>query len=135
MATTCQLLIGDIGGTNARLELWINRPEFGCNITAFHLVYKTVYSSCDFTGLAQLVRQFLKDADTETLINVNNPVHACCIAVCGPVFQEERSIYVILFGLDNMCLVYTYIHIYIYIYMCVCVCVFLLLSVLDYCNY
>lgn len=68
-----RLLVADIGGTNARLELWewrevamgggldpgTDRPP---PLSAFTLRHGQIYASALFSGLAALACTFLRDA-------------------------------------------------------------------------
>lgn len=64
-----QILVGDIGGTNARLAVADAAGRLG------HL---RNYPSSDYANGAVLVRQFLQD---EAIV----PPSGCCIAIAGPV--------------------------------------------------
>ena len=57
-----QLIVnGDIGGTNARMQLWkVGGPNARHEDAA--LILDKRYSSRDYTGIGPLVRQFLVDA-------------------------------------------------------------------------
>lgn len=82
----------DIGGTNARLELWsLEANEFELNFTK-------VYLSANFCSVEQLLRLFLtesgitipEDASRDGPGEYHGPIiAACCLAVCGPVEKEE----------------------------------------------
>ena len=91
-------LIGaDIGGTNARLQLW---EATGPDDPAPSLVLDRRYSSRDFSGLESLVRRFLVDAgwpvpegeaagSASASTYAGPVVHGCCVAICGPVDGER----------------------------------------------
>ena len=91
-------LIGaDIGGTNARFQLW--SCEGAADPTP-SLTFDQRYPSRDYTGLEGLVRQFLSDAGWDVPAGeAASSIHAadyagqvvdgCCIAICGPVDDEN----------------------------------------------
>eukprot|EP00038_Savillea_parva_P013092 m.208900 g.208900 ORF g.208900 m.208900 type:complete len:353 (+) comp24299_c0_seq1:404-1462(+) len=84
------VLCADIGGTNSRLQLHGSRSDTpasadsGWTHTDFDLVGERILASDTFTSLGALVKTFL---DT---IAFEGTVDAACIAVCGPVANEER---------------------------------------------
>jgi glucokinase len=91
------LLHGDIGGTNARLQLRLiggdGKPNKVCTCDRR-------YASSQFTGLEGLVRTFLGDAGLSLPADASlasgepyegDMVAACCIALCGPIADEQRS--------------------------------------------
>ena len=83
---TMRVLAADVGGTNARLELWEAetaevRPD------QLRAGFARTYASRDFGSLRELVVRFLRDAG---LLDQRGAVDAACIAVCGPVEGERR---------------------------------------------
>jgi glucokinase len=78
----------DIGGTNSRLQLF----ELESDGIGETLRLDKRYSSRNFRGLEQLLRKFLKDAGGFLSGDIDTPcptVHACCVAICGPVDHES----------------------------------------------
>jgi len=80
------ILSGDIGGTNARLDLYqINSkaatPLVNGVRTPGRLVYTQTYQNSDFKTFADAVHVFLKEAG----LSDKNPPITACIAVAGPV--------------------------------------------------
>lgn len=71
------LLAGDIGGTNTRLAIF--DPAIGPQEPCF----QSVYPSGKFTGLEQIVKQFLADC--------GQSIQAACFGVAGPV-SERRAV-------------------------------------------
>lgn len=69
-----RLLVGDIGGTQARLQLWRSDAT---------LVWQRTYASAAYASLETLLADALADART-------THVDACVLAMCGPVADEER---------------------------------------------
>ena len=90
-----RIVNGDIGGTNARMQLWTAAPALEVPpLRAFTLTTTTVYPSASFPGLAALLLRFLVD---EKIIGANGEfqgqrVQACCLAVCGPVVDETQMV-------------------------------------------
>lgn len=105
---------GDIGGTNARMQLWEVRESVGVpqhasessssstNVLTIHpplLRFDRRYKSKQFDGIEPLVRKFLQDAgvivdgDSESsdLTRDRHVVDALALAICGPVVDETRS--------------------------------------------
>jgi glucokinase len=66
---TALALVGDIGGTNARLAF---------ADAAGHLSHLRVYPSADYASGATLIKQFLHEEGDRS-------VAGCCIAIAGPV--------------------------------------------------
>jgi len=65
MSKSCAVIVGDIGGTNARLELlWysVNQTLLTPSIV---LVTKQTYRTNSFTGLSAILKRFLDDALNE----------------------------------------------------------------------
>jgi glucokinase len=98
MSTPAVTLVGgDIGGTNARLQLWeASAPDDPSPA----LVLDRRYSSRDYDGLEPLLRTFLVDAgfpvpegeaasSAHAHLYGGPVVHGCCIAICGPVDGEN----------------------------------------------
>lgn len=69
-----QLLVGDIGGTNARFALWRD--------SQLHAV--EVFATADYSGPEQAIEQYLADQGV-----AHGEVAAACLAVAGPVDGDE----------------------------------------------
>lgn len=80
------IIAGDVGGTNSRLALFASEEDDKPAFNSFKEHFKKVYPSKIFGGLAELVSTFLQDAQ------FNGVIHGCCIAVCGPVENEDRMV-------------------------------------------
>ena len=80
---------GDIGGTNARMQMW----RVSCGEEADKLVLDRRYASRDFDGLEPLLRQFMLDCGLPTGESPYNGemVEACCVAICGAVAGESKQ--------------------------------------------
>ena len=92
------VLLSDVGGTNARFQLW---DAAGPDDSNPSLRVDQRYPSRDFAGLEGLLRRFLSDAGWELpegeaasvahAAEYAGPVvDGCCIAICGPV-DDERT--------------------------------------------
>jgi len=77
METTSYLLCGDIGGTNGRLQMW--------SFVGSKLLnqYSHNYRMAEFVDLSSLLIKCLSDSKQPR-------VHACALAICGPVWEEGR---------------------------------------------
>lgn len=65
MSNSCAVIVGDIGGTNARLELiWYNRQE-SSTIPSITLVTRQTYRSSLFTGLSAILNRFIDEISNE----------------------------------------------------------------------
>ena len=89
-----RLLCGDIGGTNARLQLWATSgttdvKQCANPLNEFQLVKAAVFESKNFTNLADLVVEFLKSCSIPVPF-AGVSIDGACIAMCGPVDNEER---------------------------------------------
>jgi glucokinase len=65
MSKSCAVIVGDIGGTNARLELlWysVNQTLLTPSIV---LVTRQTYRTNSFTGLSAILKRFVDDALNE----------------------------------------------------------------------
>jgi glucokinase len=65
------ILAGDIGGTNARLALFETRNG------GFHLVSSTIFPSRQYTGLDQIVKEFVTQSGAHPSL--------ACFGIAGPV--------------------------------------------------
>ncbi|CAF0997124.1 unnamed protein product [Didymodactylos carnosus] len=72
------LLIGDIGGTNARLQLWSIYPSL-------HNVFRSTYRTFDYNSLGEIIKRFI--VDSSTCLKISKAV----LAVCGPIYNKRRS--------------------------------------------
>lgn len=75
----------DIGGTNARMQLWEIQDEEAKS--APRLVHDQRYQSRSFDGIEGLVTTFLRDCP----LAADEKVAAVCLAICGPVDAAERK--------------------------------------------
>lgn len=83
-----RLLSADIGGTNARLQLWHSALPNPAH-EDFTLVHGKVFPSKDFKSLGRVVEAFLRDCGIPVPYG-GESIDAACIAVCGPVENEDR---------------------------------------------
>jgi glucokinase len=65
MSKSCAVIVGDIGGTNARLELLWYSINQSLSTPAIVLVTKQTYRTNSFTGLSAILKRFLDDALNE----------------------------------------------------------------------
>ncbi|WP_205419008.1 glucokinase, partial [Klebsiella pneumoniae] len=65
-------LVGDVGGTNARLAL--------CTVATGEITQAKTYSGLEFDSLEAVIRQYLKACDIE--------VQDACIAIACPVTED-----------------------------------------------
>ena len=75
-----RILAGDIGGTNTRLIL-AEAADKGR-----HILAENIYPSAEYSGLAQVIAQFLSENNQTALID------AACFAVAGPVKSGVVSV-------------------------------------------
>lgn len=75
------LLIGDIGGTNARLELC----RYDATNEHKEIIKKVCYKTSDYETFDLVLTEFLESIDKN-----DYPQHAC-IAICGPVLKNSVS--------------------------------------------
>ncbi len=68
------LLVGDIGGTNARFALWRDNQ----------LYQVKVFATADYTSPEQAIEAYLKDQGV-----ARGGLSAVCLAVAGPVDGDE----------------------------------------------
>jgi glucokinase len=65
MSKSCAVIVGDIGGTNARLQLlWYSRNQTLSTSTIVHVTRQT-YRTNTFTGLNTILQRFLNDIQNE----------------------------------------------------------------------
>ena len=92
-ATPALIVNGDVGETNARMQLW----QLSASATTAApptLLCDVRYASASFDGIEPLVRRFLADAHRpKAASTASSPlvVDALCLAICGPVVDETRS--------------------------------------------
>jgi glucokinase len=77
------IVTADIGGTNARLQLW-RRETTG----AAALAFRQVYRPSAFPSLVVLLRAFIADCAAALQVPILPTV--CCLAICGPVWGQGR---------------------------------------------
>eukprot|EP00873_Tetraselmis_striata_P042252 jgi/Tetstr1/462516/TSEL_007505.t1 len=70
------VLVGDIGGTNARLQVWAVTSE-----TQSELLFEKIYPTKDFDTFATVLQQVQMDSE-------DIPISAACFAVAGPVVDQ-----------------------------------------------
>lgn len=81
-----RLLIGDIGGTNARLVMYeapddLSAYENPRNCLSTHkVIVQKYYKNNEFESFSQVLALFLM-----LPVNLNKKVNSCCLAVAGPV--------------------------------------------------
>jgi glucokinase len=65
MSKSCAVIVGDIGGTNARLQLlWYTSNQTSLT-PSIALVTRQTYRTNTFTGLSAILQRFLDDALNE----------------------------------------------------------------------
>ena len=88
-ATSTAVVNGDVGGTNARMQLW---DVLGSGAT---MLRKDVrYSSAEFSTGEELIRRFLNEPGT--LHHATESIDALALAICGPVVDERVQAGVVL---------------------------------------
>ncbi len=65
MSKSCAVIVGDIGGTNARLELLWYSTDQTLLTPSIVLVTRQTYRTISFTGLSAILKRFLDDALNE----------------------------------------------------------------------
>jgi glucokinase len=65
MSRSCAVVVGDIGGTNARLELLWYSTDQTLLTPSIVLVTRQTYRTNLFTGLSAILQRFLDDALNE----------------------------------------------------------------------
>jgi glucokinase len=85
------ILIGDIGGTKARLQL----REQGT------IIKQSVYPSQSYSGLVPMIQEFFRDADLHD--KINKKPDAMCLALAGPVFNQADNQTVTMTNLSWSC--------------------------------
>ena len=86
--TSRVIVNGDVGGTNARMQLW---DVLGSGTTL--LRHDKRYQANDFSSGGDLIEFFLNDG---TMRSKEEKVDALCLAVCGPVSNENEQSGVVL---------------------------------------
>lgn len=84
-----RLLVGDIGGTNARLIMYETPDDISAlrdsrSIPTHTVVSQMYYKSNDFKSFSQVLCSFMALPG-----NSNIEVHSCCFAVAGPVTENH----------------------------------------------
>ena len=80
-------LTADVGGTNARLQLWAATDDAAEGAA---LLFRETYRPSGFVGLVNVIKYFLLDASNTTSMNERIvPTHAV-LAVCGPTWERGR---------------------------------------------
>jgi glucokinase len=89
-AKTSKVIVnGDVGGTNARMQMW---DVLGSGATMLRCDIR--YGANEFNSGGQLIEHFLSDSGT--LRTPEEQVHALCLALCGPILNENEQAGVIL---------------------------------------
>ena len=65
MSKSCAVIVGDIGGTNARLQLLWYTSNQTLLTPSIALVTRQTYRTNTFTGLSAILQRFLDDALNE----------------------------------------------------------------------
>lgn len=86
--TSKTVISGDVGGTNARMQLW---DVLGSGVTMLRCDQR--YLSKDFTNGEQLIERFLNEG---SLHHSSEQIDALCLAICGPVSNETVQAGVVL---------------------------------------
>ncbi|UJR30137.1 hypothetical protein I4U23_017678 [Adineta vaga] len=97
MSKSCAVIVGDIGGTNARVQfLWYNYNQTLLTPSILHISRQT-YRTNTFTGLGEILQRFLNEISNEehqqedirnAILNKNIRI---VLAVCGPIWNNRRS--------------------------------------------
>ncbi|CAF4374216.1 unnamed protein product, partial [Adineta steineri] len=96
MSKTCAVIVGDIGGTNARLQLlWYshNQTLLTPSIT---FITRQTYRTSIFAGHHVILQRFINDIQNEekqedVLDAIRNKNIRVVLAVCGPIWNNRRS--------------------------------------------
>ena len=89
MASSAHILVGDIGGTNTRLKLFLVSPSDKVDANGNapgKLIKHLEYANAQHSAFVDIVRAFLA-AEPKT----EKPPIACCLAVAGPVESNRVS--------------------------------------------
>jgi glucokinase len=65
MSKYCAVIVGDIGGTNARLQLLWYSSNQTLLTPSIGIVTRQTYRTNTFTGLSAILQRFLDDAQNE----------------------------------------------------------------------
>jgi glucokinase len=65
MSKSCAVIVGDIGGTNARLQLFLYSNNQTLLTPSIVFVTRQTYRTNTFTGLSAILQRFLDDVQTE----------------------------------------------------------------------
>lgn len=84
-----KLLVGDNGGTNARLVLYLapndsNELSNYKNVSSQKVVSQIYYKDNDFESFTHVLSAFFA-----LPANANLKIHSCCLAVAGPVANNH----------------------------------------------
>ncbi|CAN8076589.1 unnamed protein product [Agarophyton chilense] len=84
-----KLLVGDIGGTNARLVLYEGPDDPGelndyKQVTSHKVISQKFYKTNEFVSFTEVLCAFFA-----LPANANGKVHCCCLAVAGPVANNH----------------------------------------------
>ncbi|CAF3951465.1 unnamed protein product [Rotaria sordida] len=96
MSKSYAVIVGDIGGTNARLQLlWYSRDPH-VSIPSIVNVTRQTYRTNTFTGLSAILQRFLNDIQNEqhqedVLNAIKNKKIRVVLAVCGPIWNNRRT--------------------------------------------
>eukprot|EP01052_Picozoa_sp_SAG31_P018519 SAG31_NODE_1314_length_8851_cov_7.233318_10_plen_186_part_00 len=98
------LLLGDLGGTNCRLELVpspVSGAAAGTGSGRPSAVHKARYRTADHPSLAAMLTKFVKETpwenfpkaghETKGEHDVSRAPMLCCLSVCGPVTVDPES--------------------------------------------
>ena len=65
MSSSFVAVVGDIGGTNARLQLFWYSGSVGSSSASLRLVIRQTYRTNTFSGLASILQRFFDDVGQE----------------------------------------------------------------------
>lgn len=105
--STSFIVVGDLGGTNCRLELIPRRSKTGDVdenlITAQRpdAWHRAKYKSSSASSLVQLLKRFVGEPECVAALKVGGPVDLFSIAVCGPVTNGRAILLASSFGKDG----------------------------------
>lgn len=66
--TSCAVIVGDIGGTNARLELLLRDLSPSPSGSSVELITRQTYRTNSFLGLSAILSRFLDDVSNDQQI-------------------------------------------------------------------
>ncbi|CAF1059147.1 unnamed protein product [Adineta steineri] len=96
MSKSCAVIAGDIGGTNARVQLLWYSYNQTLPTPSITFITRQTYRTSTFTGLNAILKRFLNDIQNEeqqedVLDSIRNKNIRVVLAVCGPVWNNLRS--------------------------------------------